>query len=135
MEGDRVYVSSGSGDLACVDGINGTIIWSLKASETFKGTFGPWGIAESLLIDGDKLFFTPGGPETMTIALDKKTGKLIWKSESLNDIPAYVSPLLINYSGKRFIVNVSSSYVFAVDPSTGKIMWKIKHLDINPQKG
>jgi outer membrane protein assembly factor BamB len=134
FEGDRVYVSSGSGDLACIDGINGTVVWSLKASETYKGTFGPWGIAESLLIDGNKLFFTTGGPETMTIALDKKTGTLIWKSESLNDIPAYVSPLLINYSGKRLIVNVSSSYVFAIDPATGKIIWKIKHLDINPQK-
>ena len=134
VEGDRVYVSSGSGDLACIDGINGTIIWSLKASETYKGTFGPWGIAESLLIDGNKLFFTTGGPETMTIALDKKTGKLVWKSESLNDNPAYVSPVLINYSGKKLIVNVSSSYVFAVDPLTGKILWKIKHLDINPEK-
>lgn len=134
VEGNRVYVSSGSGDLACIDGINGTIIWSLKASETYKGTFGPWGIAESLLIDGNNLFFTTGGPETMTIALDKKTGKLVWKSESLNDIPAYVSPVLINYSGKKLIVNVSSSYVFAIDPSTGKILWKIKHLDINPEK-
>jgi len=134
VEGIRVYVSSGSGDLACIDGINGTIIWSLKASETYKGTFGPWGIAESLLIDGNNLFFTTGGPETMTIALDKKTGKLVWKSESLNDIPAYVSPVLINYSGKKLIVNVSSSYVFAIDPSTGKILWKIKHLDINPEK-
>ena len=134
VEGNRVYVSSGSGDLACIDGINGTIIWLLKASETYKGTFGPWGIAESLLIDGNKLFFTTGGPETMTIALDKMTGKLVWKSESLNDIPAYVSPVLINYSGKKLIVNVSSSYVFAIDPVTGKIVWKIKHLDINPEK-
>jgi len=134
VEGNRVYVSSGSGDLACIDGINGTIIWSLKASETYKGTFGPWGIAESLLIDGNRLYFTTGGPETMTIALDKMTGKLVWKSESLNDIPAYVSPVLINYSGKKLIVNVSSSYVFAIDPATGKIVWKIKHLDINPEK-
>jgi outer membrane protein assembly factor BamB len=134
VEGNRVYVSSGSGDLACIDAKNGTIIWSLKASEIYKGTFGPWGIAESLIIDENKLYFTTGGPATMIIALDKKTGNMIWKSESLNDNPAYVSPILINYSGKKFIVNVSASYVFAVDPSTGKIVWKIKHLDINPEK-
>jgi outer membrane protein assembly factor BamB len=134
VEGDRVYVSSGCGDLACIDANKGNIIWSLKASETYKGTFGNWGIAESLLIDGNKIFYTPGGSETMTIALDKKTGSLIWKSESLNDAPAYVSPILINYNGRRLIINVSSSYVFAIDPSTGKIVWKIKHLDINPSK-
>lgn len=134
VEGNKVYVSSGYGDLACIDAINGSIIWSLKASETNKGTYGPWGIAESLIVDGNRLYFTPGGPETMMIALDKNTGKLLWKSASLNDNPAYVSPLLVNYSGRKFIVNVSASYVFAVDPTSGKIIWKVKHLDINPDK-
>jgi outer membrane protein assembly factor BamB len=134
VEGNHVYVSSGRGDIACIDSNKGTIIWSVQASDIYKGTFGAWGIAESLLIDGDKLYFTPGGPETMTIALNKNTGKLIWKSESLRDNPGYVSPILVTFSGKRFIVNVSASYIFAVEASTGKILWKIKHLDINPEK-
>jgi outer membrane protein assembly factor BamB len=134
VDGSKVYVSSGSGDLACIDGKNGSIIWSLKASETYKGTFGPWGIAESLIIDGDKIYFTPGGAETMTIALNKNTGKLIWKSESLHDNPGYVSPILISYSGKRMIVNISANYIFAIDPSSGKLIWKIKHSDINSAK-
>jgi outer membrane protein assembly factor BamB len=134
VEGNKVYVTSGMGDIACIDGNTGKIIWSLKASEAYKGTYGPWGIAESIIIDGDKLYFTTGGPETMTIALNKNSGKLVWKSESLNDRPAYVSPILINYSGKRLIINVSASYIFAVDPSSGKIVWKIKHIDINGAK-
>jgi len=128
-EVDKVYVSSGNGDLACVDGNTGSIIWSLKASETFKGTYGDWGIAESLLIDGDKLYFTPGGSETTTIAVNKNTGELIWKSGSINDGPAYVSPILIDYAGKKMIVNVSLRHVFAVDASNGAIIWKIKHTD------
>ena len=134
VEGNRVYVSSGFGDLACMDALKGNIIWSVKASELYKGTYGPWGIAESLLIDGNKIYFTPGGHETTTVALNKKTGSLIWKSESLNDDPAYVSPILINYSGKKLLVNVSASYVFAIDPATGKMVWKIKHLEINSEK-
>lgn len=133
VEGNRVYTSSGYGDLACTDATTGEIIWSCKASEIYKGTYGNWGIAESLIIDGDKLYFTPGGPETTTIALDKNNGKLIWKSESLDDNPAYVSPILIDYAGKKFIVNVIASYVFAVDASDGAIAWKFKHLDINDQ--
>jgi outer membrane protein assembly factor BamB len=134
VEGNRVYVSSGSGEIACIDGNSGAIIWSVKASEIYKGTFAPWGIAESLLIDGDKLYFSPCGQETTTIALNKKTGKFIWKTESLNDRPAYVSPILINYSGKKLLINVSASYIFAVDVRIGKIAWKIKHLDLNAQK-
>ncbi len=134
IEGNKAYVTSGAGDMACIDATNGTIIWSLKASEVYKGTFGPWGIAESLIIDEEKLYYTPGGPETMTIALNKNTGKLIWKTESLNDRPGYVSPVLINYSGKKLLINVSANYIFAVDPTAGKIVWKIKHTDIKAEK-
>jgi len=129
VEGDKVYVSSGFGDLACIDGISGVIIWSLKASEIYKGTYGQWGIAESLLIDGNKTYFSPGGPENMTIALDKTTGELIWKSASINDGPSYVSPILIDYAGKKILINVSLRFIYAVDVSDGTILWKINHMD------
>jgi outer membrane protein assembly factor BamB len=125
VEGDRVYTSSGRGDLACIDAANGKMIWSYKGSEIHKGTFGNWGIAESILIDGDQLFFSPGGPETMTLALKKETGDLIWKSESLNDKPAYISPILVTYAGKKMIVNASLGHVFAVDPANGGILWTV----------
>jgi outer membrane protein assembly factor BamB len=127
VEGNKVYASSGFGDLACIDGITGKIIWSYKASELNKGTYGSWGIAESLLADDNKIYFSPGGPETMTIALNKATGEVIWKSASLNDKPGYVSPILINYAGKKMIVNVSLGHVFGVDASNGEILWKVAH--------
>jgi len=127
VEGNRVYTCSGYGDIACFDGTTGKIIWSYKASEMNKGTYGRWGIAESLLIDGDQLYFSPGGPETMTIALNKINGSLIWKSASLQDKPGYVSPILINYAGKKAVVNVSLGHIFAVDASNGDILWKVAH--------
>lgn len=129
VEGNRVYVSSGFGDLACIDAGTGSIIWSLKASEVYRGTYGPWGIAESLIIDGHKLYFTPGGPETTTISLDKSDGSLIWKSASIDDAPAYVSPVLIDYAGRKILVNISMKYVFAVDVSDGTILWKVNHIE------
>jgi outer membrane protein assembly factor BamB len=127
VEGNKVYTCSGSGDLACIDATNGKIIWSYKASELNKGTFGRWGIAESLLIDGDKLYYSPGGPETMTIALNKATGSVIWKSSSLNDKPGYASPILINYAGKKMVIGVSLGHIFGVDASNGEILWKVAH--------
>jgi outer membrane protein assembly factor BamB len=63
----------------------------------------------------------------MTIALDKTTGAVIWKSASLNDKPGYVSPILINYAGKKMIINVSLGHFFGVDASTGEILWKVSH--------
>nr|NQU90069.1 PQQ-like beta-propeller repeat protein [Bacteroidota bacterium] len=127
VEDNRVYTCSGYGDLACFDAETGERIWFYEGSEDNNGTYGRWGISESLLLDGDKLYFSPGGPETMTIALDKTTGKLLWKSESLDDKPSYVSPILVDYAGKRTIINVSQGYVFAVDASNGDIRWKVPH--------
>ncbi len=131
VEGDMVYVSSGNGDVACINTADGKIIWKVRASKLFNGTYGRWGIAESLLIDGDKIFFTPGGPVTKMIALNKRTGEVIWKSESINDNPAYVSPILIEKAGRKIIVNVTAGYIIALDPENGNIIWKVNHTDIN----
>ena len=127
VDGDRVYTSSGYGDLACVDGTSGKIIWAGKVSEINKGTYGSWGIAEALIIDGNKIYFTTGGPETMTVALNKNTGETIWRSPSINDKPGYVSPVLVSYAGLKIIINVSMNNVFAVNAANGEILWTIKN--------
>jgi len=129
VEGDRVFVSSGFGDLACIDGISGNIIWSVKASEIHKGTYGSWGIAESIIIDGEKIYYTTGGPETMTISLNKNSGELIWKTESLNVPASYSSPILVDYTDYKLLVNISPVYVFGVDVTDGSILWRINHME------
>jgi outer membrane protein assembly factor BamB len=120
----KLYVTSGLGDVACINATTGAIIWSLKASEQFEGTFGQWGIAESPIILENKMFFSPGGKKTSMVALDKETGKTIWQSESLGDNPSYSTPILIDYAGHKQIVNVSEEYIYAVSPDNGKILWK-----------
>ena len=127
VDGERVYVSSGYGDIACINGISGEMIWSLKASEEYGGTYGPWGIAESPMVDGEKLYFTTGGPQTTTIALNKNSGELIWKSESVNDPASYLSPVLVEKAGTKILVNVTPRFIFGIDVSDGSMLWKINH--------
>lgn len=124
IENERLYVSSGFGDLACVNAISGEIIWQVKASEIYEGTYGRWGIAESLLILEDKLFFTCGGNKTTMIALDKMTGETIWMSESLKDNPSYASPIIVKNEENQIIVNVTENYIIGVNPDNGEIYWK-----------
>jgi len=124
IENGLAYVSSGLGDIACIDIKTGNIIWETNASERYNGTYGKWGIAESLLLVDDKVFYTPGGDSTTMVAFDKETGKAIWQSESLGDEPSYTSPLLINHNGRSLIVNSTSIYIIGVDPRNGKIYWK-----------
>jgi outer membrane protein assembly factor BamB len=127
VDGERVYVTSGFGDIACINGITGEIIWSRKASEENGGTYGPWGIAESPIIDEEKLYFTTGGQQTTTIALDKNSGDLVWRSESLKDPASYLSPILIEKSGIRILVNITPRFIYGVDVSDGTILWKMNH--------
>ncbi|MFC2103904.1 PQQ-binding-like beta-propeller repeat protein [Bacteroidota bacterium] len=127
IENDKVYVSSGLGDITCLNAFSGKIIWAVKASEIFEGAYGRWGLAESLLILNDKVFFTPGGNKTTILAFNKLTGELIWQSESINDDPSYVSPLIINRNGKKLIVTVTANYVIGVLPVNGKILWKFDY--------
>ncbi len=58
-------------------------------------------LLKNLLIDGDKLFCTPGGTEANVIALNKDTGNLIWKSKGVGEKNAYCSPIIIEAEGKK----------------------------------
>ncbi len=124
IEGRNVFVSSGLGDIARLDAISGEIKWQVKASEKFEGTYGRWGLSESILIVDDKVIFTPGGNITTMVALNKDTGETIWQSKSIEDDPSYTSPLLIERNGKNQIVTTTNNYIIGVNPENGKIGWK-----------
>jgi outer membrane protein assembly factor BamB len=108
-----------------VDALNGKIIWQSRASELYKGNNGNWGIAESLIVDSLHVYYTPGGNETTTVALNKQTGALVWKSRSLSDKASYVSPILVNYAGKRMLINATLRHLYGVDVENGKILWSV----------
>jgi outer membrane protein assembly factor BamB len=132
VEGERVYVISGLGDIAAFDTRSGRQVWSVAALERFSGKTGIWGVAESPLLVDDLLIYTPGGSVTTMVALDKGTGETVWKTESLDDATAYVSPLLIHRGGKKIVVNVTASFLFGVDADNGKMLWTIDYSKLDP---
>ncbi|NOU60951.1 PQQ-binding-like beta-propeller repeat protein [Marinifilum caeruleilacunae] len=127
IEDERIYLSSGKGDVACVNALTGEIIWKVKATENFGGTFGKWGISESILLYKNMVYYTPCGDQTTMVALDKMTGETIWQSKSLNDNPGYVSPLMINRNGKNQIVTVIEKSVIGLNPDNGNIDWQFDY--------
>ena len=135
VDAENVYVLSGSGTLACINKLDGKIKWSFDGVKKFDGAFGDWGICESLLVLDDTLFYTPAGPKTTMVALNKFTGETIWTSESINDKSAYVSPLLIQYGNKKIVVNVLNDHLIGVDAGNGKILWKYNYGMLSPDEG
>jgi len=135
VEGNRIYMISGQGEIVCIDAENAKKLWSIDAFNKFEGKYGRWEVAESPLLVNEKVIYTPGGDKTTIVALDKNTGKTVWISESLHDFTAYVAPLLIQYGGKKIIVNVTANYLFGVDAVDGKMLWQVKYSDIERPQG
>lgn len=122
VEGDRVYVTSGHGDVACVNANTGEIIWKLNAWQKFRGRFSSWGCSESLLLHDDKVLYTAGGDQTTMVALNKFTGETVWTSRTLNDTAVYASPVLTEISGRKLVFNVLANNLFGLDPNSGQIL-------------
>lgn len=130
IDGDRVYALGQFGDLVCLNASDGKEVWRSNLSKDFKGVAGSWNYCESPLIEGDKLICTPGGKEATMVALDKKTGDVIWKS-AISGSAGYASPVISEAAGKHQYVQLLSDGVVGVDAATGKLLWKYDKLGRN----
>ncbi len=131
VEGDKVYLISGRGEVVCVDASQQQIKWHVDAFESFKGLYATWEIAESPLLVDNKVIYTPAGHLTTMVALDKESGETIWTSETIHDTTAYVSPILIKKGDKRIIVNVLRNYLIGVDSENGEILWTYNYSELD----
>jgi outer membrane protein assembly factor BamB len=125
VDGDRVYALSGRGMLVCANVADGKILWQHSMKE-FGGKTPNWGYTESVLVDGNKVFCTPGGPQGALIALDKKTGATIWQSKDFTDPAHYSSIIAINHAGKRQYVQFTEKHVVGISVEDGKTLWTSK---------
>jgi outer membrane protein assembly factor BamB len=125
VEGDRLYVQSSDGDLACLETASGKVLWRKSLRRDFGGKPGTWAYAESPLIDGGVLVATPGGKDATLVALDKRSGALIWKSAVPGGEPAgYASASVIEAGGRRQYVQFLDKGVVGVDAKTGQFLWR-----------
>jgi outer membrane protein assembly factor BamB len=129
IEGDRVYVISGTGQLACLNVEDGAIRWKVDVDKDYKSEWHIWGCSESPLIIDDKVICSPGGKQTSIVALDKMTGKLIWKSESVGGPRCYISPIIYEYKQFRYILAATGTDLIALEPASGKVVWTFKYWD------
>ena len=124
LDGDRVYVLTENGDLACLNASNGTALWQRNILADFAGRQIPWLISESPLVDGNHVIVTPGGPGAGIVALDKISGKTVWSSQQLSDEAGYSSPIAADVQGVRVIMTLTSRGGVGVRASDGKLMWR-----------
>lgn len=126
IDNGKAYVISGMGEIACINIADGKIVWRVDGFNTYGSKTGNWGTAECPLVFENKVIYSPGGNQTTVVALDKETGKEIWKSRPLNDNRNYTQPTLIIYKGKHQIVGGTCNYYYGIDPANGEVQWATK---------
>lgn len=125
VDGEVLYALGSDGDLACLEINTGKVRWQKNLRADFAGNSGNWAYAESPLIDGDVLVCTPGGSEATLLALNKKTGAVIWKCATPEgDKAAFASVVIVEAGGIKQYVQLLQKGLVGVDAKTGKFLWR-----------
>ena len=125
VDGDVLYALGSDGDLVCLAAADGTQRWKKSLRTDFGGQPGEWAYSESPLVDGDRLLVTPGGADATLIALNKKTGDVIWKSAIPGgDRAGYASIIKIDAAGRKQYVQFLGKGLVGIDAESGKFLWR-----------
>lgn len=125
VDGDRVYALGLNGDLLCLESTTGREVWRKDLVKDFGGSPGGWGYCESPLVDGDRVIVTPGGRKATLAALDKKTGKELWRAAvPEGDSAGYSSAVAAEVDGVKMVVQFLSGGVVGVAANDGKFLWR-----------
>lgn len=139
----KVYAVGAVGDLVCLNGTDGSVVWQHNLNEILGITLAEsidgdglvtlhesnttlaWGRSAAPLIVDDTVVIAGGGPvgplRATLLAFDLLTGKLRWKNGT--EMIAYGSPVLANISGTRQILLTAETQVMGFEPSSGKGLW------------
>jgi outer membrane protein assembly factor BamB len=131
VDEDLVYGLGSDGDLVCAETAGGKVRWHKSLRKDFAGRPGDWDYAESPLIDGDAVICTPGETDATIVALNKKTGDVIWKSaipptsDPRNGRPAgYSSAVVAEIGGVKQYVQFLARGLVGVEAKTGRLLWR-----------
>ena len=123
LDGDYLYAEGGSGDVCCLEIATGKTVWHVNLVSDLGGGVPGWGYSESPLLLGDWVIVTPGGKKGTLAALDKKSGKVVWRSEGDTESAHYSSPVVAELGGVKQIVQMGSKSTFGVRADSGRHLW------------
>ena len=125
-----VYALDPDGELSCLTADDGTVVWQRSFTEDFDGRLmSGRGYGESPLIDGDRLICTPGGEDALLVALNRRTGDVIWRSrmpeigDKGKDGAAFASAVVSETAGIRQYVQLTGRGLAGFEADSGRYLW------------
>jgi outer membrane protein assembly factor BamB len=118
LDGNRVYTTGRGGELYCFDANSGMVLWRKNIITDFEVQNNNWGYCASPLIAGDLMILNGG---QAGIALNKNTGKVVWKSESGGC--GLSTPVLFEDQGKQWAAITANGSMQVVNIQNGDVQW------------
>ena len=124
VDGDLVYVLSANGKLAALGAKDGRKVWERDLRKELGARVPGWGVSTSPLVEGNLLLVDVGGSSGKSLAaFDKKTGKVVWTSQS--DSAGYSAPIAVTVGGVRQVIFFTGTSVVSVSPKDGRLFWRV----------
>ena len=124
VDGDKLYLIRGGGQLHCLSAADGKMIWQKDLVKDLNGKMmSNWGFSESPLIDGNLVICSPGGTEGTVMAFDKNTGAVVWRAKELTDNASHSSAIVADVDGIRQYILLTNKCVAGVSAKDGKLLW------------
>ena len=124
--GDKVYTLGAMGDLLCLHTATGKVVWQKNFVRDYGAEVPLYGFASPPLVDGDRLITVVGGQNHAVVALDRHTGKELWKAGSASE-PGYCAPLVCTLGGQRQLIVWLADALMGLESETGRVRWTIPH--------
>jgi outer membrane protein assembly factor BamB len=124
VDGETVYHLSELGRLTAFDCQTGDEQWAVNVLQAFQAGRPNYGLSESVLIQGNRLFCCSGGKNGYIVALDKTSGRAVWTNQDIQDPIGYSSPVLSLIDDVEQLINLSAERIFSVAPSSGRLLWQ-----------
>ncbi len=123
VDGDKLYAEAADGTLVCLVAETGKKLWGVNLQKDFGASPPHWAYSESPLVEGENLIVTPGARDATMVALDKNSGKVVWKS-AIGDSAGYSSPIVAQVGDIRHFIQLTAQGVVGVRASDGKLLWR-----------
>ena len=121
VDGNLVFTVSRNGHLLCLSTANGALVWNKSLLNDFGGNIPQWGFAGSPLVEGDLLILETGSSGRSVVALEKKTGRVVWANG--NYAAGYASPIAFDLARDRAVAVFSAAGLTGRAVSNGRVLW------------
>ena len=121
VEQGQIYTVGANGFVHCLEVKTGKVIWEKNLWQEYE--IEEMGCRPSPLIEGTLLIvFTGAKPGATVLALDKQTGKEVWKA--LDEHASNSSPIVITSGGRRQLIVWTDKSLASLDPASGHTYWR-----------